>query len=177
MSSKFKFKMSGDMKGLKSLKRRLNKAAKTEVEWGWINGKAYSRGDINGRGGIPFAIVAIHNEFGAYVKNNKNSGKLLYIPPRPYFQQSTQASASYLLTEAHDIASNVLLDGDYQLKLKEVGEANVGILKGSIARQNMTPLHPKTIGYKGDDTQWRDTGEMIKNITSKVVYKRADYKG
>ncbi|WP_378347316.1 hypothetical protein [Acinetobacter baumannii] len=173
----FKFKTKGDLKGLKKLQRRLKKLAKTEVEWGWINGKAYPRNDINGRGGIPYAIVAIHNEYGAYVKNAKANGKYIYIPPRPYFQQSTQSSASYLLTEAHDIASNVLLDGDYQLKLKEVGEANVGILKASIARQNMTPLHPKTIGFKGDDTQWRDTGKMIENISSKVVYKRSDYKG
>jgi len=173
----FKFKIKGDTKGLKNLKRRLAKVAKTEVEWGWINGKAYPKGDINGRGGIPFAIVAIHNEYGAYVKNPKNNGKYLYIPPRPYFQQSTKVSSSYLTTEAHDIASHVLLDGDYQLKLKEVGEANVGILKASIARQNMTPLHPKTIGIKGDDTQWRDTGKLLENISSKVVYKRADYKG
>ena len=144
----FKFKMKGDLKGIKKLQRRLKKVAKTEVEWGWINGKAYPKSDINGRGGIPYAIVAIHNEYGSYVKNHKNKGKYIYIPPRPYFQQSTRSSASYLLTEAHDIASNVLLDGDYQLKLKEVGEANVGILKASIARQNMTPLHPKTIGYR-----------------------------
>lgn len=173
----FKFKMKGDMKGLKKLQRRLNKVARTEVEWGWINGKAYPKSDINGRGGIPFAIVAIHNEFGAYVKNHKNSGKFLYIPPRPYFQQSTKNSESYLRTEAHDMASHILLDGDYQLKLKELGEGNVAILKGSVARQNMTPLHPKTIGYKGDDTQWRDTGQMLENISSKVIYKRSDYKG
>lgn len=173
----FNFKMSGNMKGLKDLQRRLKKVAKTEVEWGWINGKAYPRSDINGRGGIPFAIVAIHNEFGSYVKNMKNNGKYLYIPPRPYFQQSTQNSASYLASEARELAEAVLIDGTYKAKLKELGEGNEGILKGSIARQNMIPLHPKTIGYKGDDTQWKDTGLMIKNISSQVVYKRADYKG
>lgn len=174
MSFTHKFKI--DTKVLTKLKRDLRKIQITEVEWGWINGKAYPKSDINGRGGIPFAIVAIHNEFGAYVKNMRD-GKFHYVPPRPYFQQSIRAAKGVSGSESVKVFKALLSGKEYKTHLQAIAEANAATVKASIARQNMKRLHPKTIGYKGHDTQWKDTGELTKNITGKVIYKRADYKG
>lgn len=174
MSFTHKFKV--DTKALTKLKRDLRKLIKTEVEWGWINGKAYPKSDINGRGGIPYAIVAAHNEFGAYVKNLRD-GKFHYIPPRPYFQQSIRAAKQISGKESVELFRALLSGQEYKSHLKAIADGNAATVKASIAKQNMKKLHPKTIGYKGHETQWKDTGGLINNITGKVVYKRSDYKG
>lgn len=172
----FKSKITFDISGLKKIQRAINKVAKTEIEWGWINGKAYNKGDINGRGGIPYALVAITNEFGGYAVNKKTS-KYVYIPARPYFQQSVKSSTTYMKAEAGDVLVLALTGGDYKSKLESIAQAQVGIVKSSIAQNNMRSLHPMTIGIKGHGKQWMDTGQLIKNITAKVIYKRADYQG
>ena len=174
MTFKHNFKM--DLSGLKKLQRDLKKIDKTEIEWGWINGKAYNKADINKRGGIPFALIAINNEFGGYAKDMRTS-KYVYIPSRPYFQQSTKNSVSYAKKEVADVFRLVMAGGDYKAHLQAIANAQVDILKKSIAQNNMTPLHPKTVAIKDSSKQWDDTGQMIKNITAKVVYKRSDYKG
>ena len=46
----FKVSIKFENKALKKIARDVRKLAKTEIEWGWINGKAYNKGDINGRG-------------------------------------------------------------------------------------------------------------------------------
>lgn len=165
-----------DISGLKKLQRTLNKIDKTEIEWGWINGKAYSKGDINKRGGIPFALVAIRNEFGGFVQNMKNN-KFVYIPARPYFQQSTRDSITYTAREASKVFELVMTGGDYKSHLNTIANAQVDILKKSIATNNMKSLHPKTVAIKDSTKQWDDTGQLIKNISAKVIYKRADYTG
>lgn len=172
----FKSKITMDLSGLKKVQRAMNKIAKTEVEWGWINGKAYNKGDINGRGGIPFALIAITNEFGGYAMNKKTS-KYVYIPARPYFQQSVKQSTTYMKAEAGDVLKMALLGEAWQGKLESIAQAQVGIVKSSIAQNNMRSLHPMTIGIKGHGKQWHDTGQLIKNITAKVIYKRAGYQG
>lgn len=174
MAFKHSFKM--DISGLKKLQRELKKIDKTEIEWGWINGKAYNKADINKRGGIPFALVAITNEFGGYTMNMKTN-KYVYIPARPYFQQSTRESTSYIQREVGDVFRLVMTGGDYKSQLNAIANAQVDILKKSIASNNMKSLHPKTVAIKDSTKQWDDTGQMIKNITAKVIYKRADYKG
>ena len=174
MAFKHSFKM--DLSGLKKLQRDIKKIDKTEIEWGWINGKAYSKSDINKRGGIPFALIAIRNEFGGYAKNMKTS-KFVYIPARPYFQQSTKSSVSYSKREVAEVFRLVMVGGDYKSHLQTIANAQVDILKKSIAQNNMKSLHPKTVAIKDSSKQWDDTGQLIKNISAKVIYKRSDYKG
>lgn len=172
----FKNTLKFDISGLKKLQRSLKKIDKTEIEWGWINGKAYPKSDINNRGGIPYAIVAIHNEFGAYVKNMKTS-KFIYIPSRPYFQQSTNKSVAYAKSEVEEVFRLALTGGDVKGHLQTIANGHVDILKSSIAQNNMKGLHPKTIAIKKRATHWEDTGKLIQNITGRVIYKRSDYQG
>lgn len=172
----FKSSLKFDVKKLKQLQRTLNKLNKTEIEWGWINGKAYNKGDINKRGGVPYALIAIRNEFGGYVKQHKLN-KFVYIPARPYFQQSTKGSVTYVKRNSAKVFMLAVMGGDYKSHLQTIANAQVDILKESISRNNMKPLHPKTIAIKDSDKQWDDTGKLIENITAKVIYKRADYRG
>lgn len=174
MGFKHSFKM--DLSVLKKLQRNAKKFGKTEIEWGWINGRAYHKGDINKRGGIPYALVAIRNEFGGYTMNMKTN-KYVYIPARPYFQQSTPMSVASAKGSVAQVYLMVLTGGDYKSHLKAISNDQVDILKASIARNNMRPLHPKTVAIKDSTKQWDDTGQLIKNITGRVVYKRADFKG
>lgn len=172
----FKVSIKFENKALKKIARDVRKLAKTEIEWGWINGKAYNKGDINGRGGIPYALIAINNEFGGYAVNYKNS-KYVYIPSRPYFRQSIPDSVTYMPANVKDAVMLMFVGGDYKTKLNAIGLAQVGIVKASVAKNNMKGLHPKTVAIKGGQRQWHDTGKMVENITHKVIYKRADYQG
>lgn len=165
-----------DLSGLKKIKRQMSKVDKTEIEWGWINGKAYPKSDINKRGGIPFALVAIRNEFGGFTKDLRTN-KFLYIPARPYFQQSTKASVTYMKQEVAGVFRALITGSDYKAQLQSIANAQVCIVKNSIAQNNMKSLHPKTVAIKESSKQWDDTGQLIKNITAKVIYKRADFTG
>ena len=172
----FTVKIKFDMSKLQKIKRDSNKIFKTEIEWGWINGKAYNKSDINKRGGIPFALIAIRNEFGGYTKDNR-TGKFIYIPSRPYFQQSIKDSVKDIAGSVGTVFTALLTGNEYKSHLQAISNSQVGILKASIAKNNMRPLHPKTVGIKDSTKQWDDTGQLIKNISSKVIYKRSDYKG
>lgn len=174
MGFKHNFKM--DISGIKKIQREFNKINKTEIEWGWINGKAYSKNDINKRGGVPYALIAIRNEFGGYTKNMKTN-KYVYIPARPYFQQSTKNSVLYSENNVAEVFRLLMVGGDYKAQLNLIAEAQVGILKKSIAQNNMKALHPKTVAIKDSSKQWDDTGQLIKNISARVIYKRSDYGG
>lgn len=155
-------------------KRELKKLQKTEIEWGWIDGRAYNRSDINCRGGIPYAMIAIKNEYGGYTKNMK-TGSFIYIPPRPYFQQSTSASVSSVIKSSASVYTLLFTGGDYKAKLKMIGNDQVDVLKKTIAKNNLKALHPKTVKIKKSTKQLVDTGALVKNISSKVIYKRAGY--
>lgn len=163
------------MSKLKKISRDLRKIEKTEIEWGWINGKVYNKGDINGRGGVPYALVAIRNEFGGYTL--RKDGKYIYIPARSYFQQSTEISKRKSVGKIEDVYDDLFQGRDTKQSLKILANEQVKAVHESVDRNNMKALHPKTAAIKGSTRQWHDTGKMMENVTAKVIYKRSDYKG
>lgn len=166
----FKSKISIDTKELKRIVRELKKVDKTEVDFGWINGKKYPSNDpATARGGVYIASIAYMNEKGHYTINN--DGAVIYTPARPYVQQSLH-NVSFLPDSMERVLLNVFNGLDYRPVLNFIGQDMVDNIKKSVAKQNFKKLHPKTINIKSSSTQWVDTGRMLDNITYKVTYKR-----
>lgn len=164
-----------DVAKLKKIIRDSKRLAKTEVTWGWINGKAYNAGDTHGRKGIPYAVIATRNEYGGYYKNMETD-KYIYIPSRPYFQQSTKGSVNSIAKSSKDVVDLLFKGENFREKLDEIGKNQVEEVKKSVARNNFVTLHKKTIALKDSSRQWYDTGAMMKNVTHKVKYHRGGSK-
>ena len=160
-----------DTKELKKIVKELNRLDKTEVDVGWINGKKYPSNDpAKSRRGVYIASIAYMNEKGHYSINNE--GNVIYIPARPYVQQSLHDV--WFLTDPMTMTLENLFDGKpYWNVLKFIGQDMVDNIKKSVSKQNFKKLHPKTINIKDSSTQWIDSGRMLNNITYKVTYKRA----
>lgn len=168
---KLKSKITLDTKELKRVVRELNKLDKTEVDFGWINGKKYPMNDpAKSRRGVYIASIAYMNEKGHYTFNNQ--GRTIYVPARPYVQQSLHDV--WFLTESMTMVLENVFDGKaYRNVLNFIGQDMVDNIKKSVSKQNYTSLHKKTVSIKGSSIQWIDSGKMLDNITYKVTYKRA----
>lgn len=168
---KLKSKITLDTKELKKVVRELNKLDKTEVDFGWINGKKYPATDpAKSRRGVYIASIAYMNEKGHYTINNQ--GNVIYTPARPYVQQSLHDV--WFLTDSMTMVLENLFDGKpYKNVLNFIGQDMVDNIKKSVSKQNFKKLHPKTVGIKNSSIQWIDSGKMLDNITYKVIYKRA----
>ena len=168
---KLKSKIVLDTKELKRVVRELNKLDKTEVDFGWINGKKYPMNDpAKSRRGVYIASIAFMNEKGHYTINNK--GRTIYVPARPYVQQSLHDV--WFLTDSMTMVLENLFEGKtYRNVLNFIGQDMVDNIKKSVSKQNYTSLHKKTVNIKGSSAQWVDSGKMLDNITYKVTYKRA----
>lgn len=168
---KFRSKISLDTKELKKVTRELKKLEKTEVDFGWINGKKYPSNDpAKSRRGVYIASIAYMNEKGHYSINNE--GNVIYIPARPYVQQSLHDV--WFLADSMSVVLENLFDGKpYRNVLNFIGQDMVDNIKKSVSKQNFKKLHPKTINIKDKSTQWVDSGRMLDNITYKVTYKKA----
>lgn len=168
--AKFKSKITYNEKDYKKLLRDLKKLDKTEVDFGWINGKKYPSNDpAKSRRGVFIASIAFMNEKGHYTINNE--GKVVYTPARPYVQQSLH-DVSFLNDSMISVVSNLFEGKPYKNILSFMGQDLVDNIKKSVSKQNFKALHPKTINIKGKSTQWVDSGRMLANITYKVTYKR-----
>lgn len=167
----FKSKITVDTKELKRIVRELKKVDKTEVDFGWINGKKYPSSDpAVARRGVYIASIAYMNEKGHYTINN--DGKVIYTPARPYVQQSLH-DLWFLPDSMERVLLNVFNGLEYKSVLNFIGQDMVDNIKKSVSKQNFKKLHPKTVNIKHSSTQWVDSGRMLKNITYKVTYKRA----
>lgn len=168
---KFRSKITLDTKELKRVVRELNKVDKTEVDFGWINGKKYPMNDpAKSRRGVYIASIAFMNEKGHYTINNQ--GRTIYVPARPYVQQSLH-DVWFLADSMTMVLENVFEGKPYRNVLNFIGQDMVDNIKKSVSKQNFKKLHPKTINIKNSSTQWVDSGRMLDNITYKVTYKRA----
>lgn len=168
---KFRSKIALDTKELKRVVRELNKVDKTEVDFGWINGKKYPMNDpAVSRRGVYIASIAYMNEKGHYSINNE--GGVIYVPARPYVQQSLH-DVWFLADSMAMVLENVFDGKTYRNVLNFIGQDMVDNIKKSVSKQNFKKLHPKTISIKNSSTQWVDSGRMLDNITYKVTYKRA----
>lgn len=168
---KLKSKITLDTKELKRVVRELNKVDKTEVDFGWINGKKYPMNDpAVSRRGVYIASIAYMNEKGHYSINNE--GNVIYVPARPYVQQSLH-DVWFLADSMTMVLENVFEGKPYRNVLNFIGQDMVDSIKKSVSKQNFKKLHPKTINIKNSSTQWVDSGRMLDNITYKVTYKRA----
>ena len=168
---KFRSKITLDTKELKRVVRELNKVDKTEVDFGWINGKKYPMNDpAKSRRGVYIASIAYMNEKGHYTINNQ--GRTIYVPARPYVQQSLH-DVWFLADSMTMVLENVFDGKPYRNVLNFIGQDMVDNIKKSVSKQNFKKLHPKTINIKNSSTQWVDSGRMLDNITYKVTYKRA----
>ena len=171
--NKFKSKIVIDTKYLTQLKRELNKLNKTEIDFGWINKKKYSGSDKRqSRRGEYIASIAYINEKGHYTQND--DGTTIYIPSRPYFQQSLH-NTPFLKESLVKLYNNCLRGFRYEHVLNFIGQDLVDNVKKSVSKQNYKALSAKTISIKDSSIQWIDTGKMIDNITYKVTYKRKDF--
>lgn len=168
---KFRSKITLDSKELKKITRELKKLDKTEVDFGWINGKKYPSNDpAKSRRGVYIASIAYMNEKGHYSINNE--GNVIYIPARPYVQQSLHDV--WFLADSMSMVLENLFDGKpYRNVLNFIGQDMVDNIKKSVSKQNFKKLHPKTANIKDKSTQWVDSGKMLDNITYKVTYKKA----
>lgn len=170
---KFHSSIKMDLSHLRKMKKVANKVKATEIEYGWINGKKYPRNDISvSRRGLTIATVAYMNEYGSYSVNN--DGATIYIPSRPYFQQSLHMVKKHTETNILHVAYSII-NGNLQNRyhFENVGERLKETILKSIDKQNYKELSTKTVNIKGHDYQWEDTGRMLDNITYKVTYKRA----
>lgn len=168
---KFRSKITLDTKELKRIVRELNKVDKTEVDFGWINGKKYPTSDpAKSRRGVYIASIAFMNEKGHYSINN--DGNVIYIPARPYVQQSLN-DVSFLPDSMVMVLENVFNGVPYNNVLRFIGQDMVDNIKKSVSKQNYKKLHPKTVNIKKSSIQWIDSGRMLDNITYKVTYKRS----
>lgn len=168
---KLKSKITLDTKELKRVVRELNRLDKTEVDFGWINGKKYPMNDpAKSRRGVYIASIAYMNEKGHYSINNE--GNVIYVPARPYVQQSLH-DVWFLADSMTMVLENVFEGKPYRNVLNFIGQDMVDNIKKSVSKQNFKKLHPKTINIKNSSTQWIDSGKMLDNITYKVTYKRA----
>ena len=167
---KFRSKITLDTKELKRVVRDLKKLDKTEVDFGWINGKKYPSNDpAKSRRGVFIASIAYMNEKGHYSINN--DGRVIYVPARPYVQQSLH-NISFLSDSMVKVLENLFEGLPYRNVLNFIGQDMVDNIKKSVSKQNFKKLHPKTINIKGKSTQWVDSGRMLDNITYKVTYKK-----
>ena len=168
---KLKSKITLDTKELKRVVRELNKLDKTEVDFGWINGKKYPMNDpAKSRRGVYIASIAFMNEKGHYTFNNK--GRTIYVPARPYVQQSLH-DVGFLADSMTMVLENLFVGVTYRNVLNFIGQDMVDNIKKSVSKQNYKKLHPKTVNIKNSSIQWIDSGRMLDNITYKVTYKRA----
>lgn len=168
---KVRSKITLDTKELKRIVRELNKVDKTEVDFGWINGKKYPANDpATSRRGVYIASIAYMNEKGHYTINNQ--GNVIYVPARPYVQQSLH-NISFLADSLVMVLENVFEGKVYRNVLNFIGQDMVDNIKKSVSKQNYKKLHPKTVNIKNSSIQWIDSGRMLDNITYKVTYKRA----
>lgn len=168
---KFRSKISIDTKEYKKILREFKKLDKTEVDFGWINGKKYPANDpAVSRRGVFIASIAYMNEKGHYTINN--DGKVVYVPARPYVQQSLH-DVSFLPDSMGKVLQNLFEGKPYRNVLNFIGQDMVDNIKKSVSKQNFKKLHPKTVNIKKSSTQWIDSGRMLDNITYKVTYKRA----
>ena len=165
----FKFSIKVDVKNLKKVRRELAKLNKTEIKFGWINGAKYSAADQHGRKGLYVAEVASRNNYGSYTTDAKTA-RTIYIPARPYMEQAVQMCKQFNELESEVLLHRVLHSLPYRHILKGMAETNAGYIKKSIAMQNMQGLHKRTIAMKGHNTQWDDTGVLMRNITGRVKY-------
>lgn len=172
----FKSSLKVNLKSLREIKRNLNRLNKTEIKYGWVNGRTYPANDKHGRAGVPVAEIAARNNFGGYIQNYKTL-EYNYIPARPYVQQAVLMSKQFNALESEALLHRVLHNLPYKHILQGMAETNAEYIKKSIEMQNMAPLKEKTVNLKGGSQQWNDTGFMMRNITGKVVYKAAGYKG
>lgn len=168
--NKFKSKIVLDTKYLTQLKRELNKLDKTEIDFGWINKRKYTNSKKNkSRAGMYIASIAYMNEKGHYTQNN--DGATIYIPSRPYFQQSLH-DTPFLKESLVKLYNNCLRGMRYEHVFKFIGQDLVDNVKKSVSKQNYKALSPKTISIKDSSIQWIDSGKMLDNITYKITYKR-----
>lgn len=167
---KFRSKITSDTKEYKKILRDLKKLDKTEIDVGWINGQKYPSNDpAKSRRGVFIASIAYINEKGQYSINN--DGKVIYVPARPYFQQSLH-DVSFLTDSMSKVLENLFNGIPYRNVLNFMGQDMVDNVKKSVAKQNFKTLHPKTINIKNKSTQWVDSGRMLNNISYKVTYKK-----
>ena len=146
---KLRSKITLDTKELKRVVRELNKLDKTEVDFGWINGKKYPVTDpAKSRRGVYIASIAYMNEKGHYTINN--DGKVIYTPARPYVQQSLHDV--WFLADSMTMVLENLFDGKpYKNVLNFIGQDMVDNIKKSVSKQNYQKLHPKTINIKNNN--------------------------
>ena len=167
---KFRSKITLDVKEYKKILRDVKKLDKTEIDVGWINGKKYPSNDpAKARRGVYIASIAYLNEKGQYSINN--DGKVIYVPARPYVQQSLH-DVSFLTDSMAKVVENVFNGVAYRNILNFMCQDMVDNIKKSVAKQNFKRLHPKTVNIKKSSTQWVDSGRMLANITYKVTYKK-----
>lgn len=167
---KFRSKITLDVKEYKKTLRDVKKLDKTEIDVGWINGKKYPSNDpAKSRRGVYIASIAFMNEKGHCTINNK--GGVVYIPSRPYVQQSLH-DVAFLTDSMVKVVENVFNGIAYRNILNFMGQDMVDNIKKSVAKQNYLKLDKKTVNIKKSSTQWVDSGRMLANITYKVTYKK-----
>ena len=143
---KFRSRITSNTKEYKKLLRDLKKLDKTEVDFGWINGKKYPVSDpAKSRRGVYIASIAFMNEKGHYTINN--DGKVIYTPARPYVQQSLH-DVGFLADSMSMVVENLFEGKPYLNVLKFIGQDMVDNIKKYVAKQNFKKLHPKTINIK-----------------------------
>lgn len=158
-------KVSLDMSGLKSLKKNLNKLGSSTVSWGFFGGH-HSEADMS------YAALAWLLEEGTRSSNHGYA-----IPPRPAFKQMLSELRTNHKGYEYDTAYAYkgFLEGatDYKVILTASGEYLSGYHQDTMynwVTDGLNAQHnsPVTVGLKGFDRPFVETGELIQNVAYRI---------
>lgn len=164
---KVSLKSELDLSGLTDLKKRLKKLDKKQLEWGFLEGN-HSQADMS------YAALAGILEWGA--RSSKGGWA---IPPRPAFTNLVNSLESS--HKAYELAvqklytefvlgqtkspDRILKASGEHITSRHENTMEYWIVGGSQYTSNA----PLTVELKGFDQPFMDTGELVQNITYKVI--------
>jgi hypothetical protein len=161
--------LTKDTKVWDSLKKGFLEAAEKEIQLGWFPEQRYGPDNHN----LPMAYVARMNEEG-HVNGFNSLFPGAITPPRPFMRVGLKEA---LISGSNTAQFNAMIKAvvSGQSVLKSFKEA-LNPLEHTLRKVMMdwdTPGNAKsTIALKGFDDPLRNSGELIANVTAKVMNKQ-----
>jgi len=146
----------------------LKKLKGMSVGAGWYSSARYqaAKGIPAKMVGMPIAIIAKINEYGATIKRDTYQ---IVIPARPFMRYAATQVAKKAPDVQRSIAKRMAAGKlDPRQGLAQIGMFMEGEIVDSIKNGGWEPNAPSTIAKKGFDKPLIDTGQMWQSVTSKV---------
>jgi hypothetical protein len=149
-----------DLSGVKQLRRQLEKVAASEVDVGFLDGKAHP---AEPPGGLNLPSIALIQEFGAPEAN---------IPPRPFMSETFRTSKAFKFAAAklRMIFRGMNTDVRHSL-FYLLGKFVAGEMSRNIKDWSEPANAPFTVDKKGFNDPLVETGFMRDNVDIRVKPK------